>query len=147
MKKVEIHIGGIHYFQVVGSSEILSGKIIEKVGNRYVCEITDKKIHAFYHIRQNGEIILYSQLPIFYKNECKEGIFFLSVPIMPDCVYLFDFKPIESETFFLVRDLFSPYSYLIGKQNGDLLPYKKGIDHQLDSMLPEDGPCRRHGEE
>jgi len=147
MKKLEIHIGGTHYFQVNGSSDIFSGKIIEKVGNKYVCELTDKKLHAFYHIRPNGEMIAYSQLPIVYENVYKEGIFFLSIPIVPSCVYLFAFKPIESECSFLVGDAFSPYRYVIRKQGGEFIPYKKGIDNQLDSMLPEDGPCRRHGQD
>jgi hypothetical protein len=149
MKKVEIHIGGTHYFQVIGSSEIFSGKIIEKVGNKYVCEIADKKIPAFYHIHKNGEVVIYDQLPAFHSNELKEGIFFLDIPMVPNSIYLFKGKPFETEHSCLVIDQFSSRSFIINKKDGKITPYTKGIDQEIDvvcATLFEDGPCRRHGE-
>lgn len=145
MKKAEIHVGGIHLFQVKNTSDIISGKIVKDLGNKYLCEIAE--YGAFYHIRKNGEVILYSELPIFYTNEYMEGLFVLTVPVMPNCVYLFDITPVESEKSFLISDLFLPYLYLIDKSNEKFIRYKRGIDREIDSMFPEDGPCHRHGEE
>lgn len=114
MEKLEIRIGGNHFFFIGNSLEIYSGKIIENIGKLYVCKMEEYGL--YYLINALGEVMVYSEMPSSYSSEVIEGICFVSIPLIPISIYVFEEKPLEVDEFLLLSDGHSPYFFQVNQK-------------------------------
>ena len=101
---VAIKIGSKHNLQIKGKKNILSGVIIEDLGDRYLCKI--KSIDAYYHIYKDGRVIVYGETENILVNQKNEdGIWLIDVDMTDPITFLFNGMPKDNEEFFFVSDI------------------------------------------
>jgi hypothetical protein len=138
MDKAEIYVDALHHFMFKDNA-VESGIVIEDLGDRFLCQV--KGANMFYHIQKDGHIIVYcdtdhqeDELPCV-KNELREGIFFLDVNLLAEMSFLFMGKPLSSDQYFLVSDMYVAREFLLNRATNKATRYQSGIDTAIDTKL------------